>query len=318
MNNLDYFKLSLKIKEPIASGEYLTDRIVITRNANQTNKLIEANKKILKNITAYEIITGREGKKTRNKIIKDIIGLLKTKGINYSEFPNYWSTQDVSFSMYQELSNDDKRIFVKDMTEKYIKNRHDMYLSHGYTNTTLQVRCDSVAHKSRGRTGCTKVEGLVEKFGIKKFAGKNLKEFLNKNNSCYIFPDGKDKKLFQEILSKKIIKFNWTKSHQGKLPDLFVSLKGKYLVIEHKHMKESGGGQNKQMVEIIDFIKYKENGVSYLVFLDGLFFNKYAKELQKGKLKNQYAAIIKNLKNNPDNYFVNTTGFQKYIKRFVK
>jgi len=72
------------------------------------------------------------------------------------------------------------------------------------------------------------------------------------------------------------------------------------------------------MVEIIDFIKYKENGVSYLVFLDGLFFNKYAKELQKGKLKNQYAAIIKNLKNNPDNYFVNTTGFQKYIKRFVK
>ena len=318
MNNLDYFKLSLQTGENISSDLYRIDKIIITKDANQTNELIEANKKILKNITAYEIASGKEGEKIRNKIIKNIISLLETPGINHSEFTNYWCTHDVSFSLYGGFSDKYKNEFIKNMIESYIQNRHEMYLSHGYTNSTLQVRCDSIAHKSKGKAGCLKVEKILEKNGIKYFGENDLENFLDPNNKFYILPDGKSKNLFLEIIRNKIIKFKWSGSHQGKLPDLFINLCGKYIVVEHKHMNESGGGQNKQIAEVIDFIKYGENNLSYAVFLDGIFFDKFANELQEGKLKNQYSSIIKYLKNNPQNYFVNTVGFERYIEDLEK
>ncbi|MDI9312397.1 MAG: hypothetical protein QM535_19460 [Limnohabitans sp.] len=89
--------------------------------------------------------------------------------------------------------------------------------------------------------------------------------------------------------------------------------------MEHKHMKESGGGQGKQMSEIINFISYKDNGVFYVSFLDGVYFNVIADEsFTSGKPFEQRRSIIQNLTNNKQNYFVNTNGFIELINSLLK
>ncbi len=63
--------------------------------------------------------------------------------------------------------------------------------------------------------------------------------------------------------------------------------------MEHKHMKESGGGQDKQMSEIIDFISHKDKKVSYISFLDGVYFNLLSdKNIDKGKVFEQRKEIF--------------------------
>ncbi len=84
--------------------------------------------------------------------------------------------------------------------------------------------------------------------------------------------------------------------------------------MEHKHMKESGGGQDKQMTEIIDFVSYNDNGVGYISFLDGVYFNLLSdKNITSGKSFIQRSKIYKNLNNNKQNYFINTRGFVKFL-----
>jgi len=93
----------------------------------------------------------------------------------------------------------------------------------------------------------------------------------------------------------------------------------KIFIMEHKHMKESGGGQDKQMSEIINFISYKDSGVYYVSFLDGVYFNVIADEsIANGKAFEQRRSVIQNLTNNKQNYFVNTNGFIELMNSLVK
>lgn len=86
-------------------------------------------------------------------------------------------------------------------------------------------------------------------------------------------------------------------------------------------MKEGGGGQDKQLAELIDLVNYSEPeftasgfSVSYISFLDGVLFNELANP-RTPKMKAQRAAIESALETNPENYFVNTWGFQRLITR---
>lgn len=49
------------------------------------------------------------------------------------------------------------------------------------------------------------------------------------------------------------------KNEQGKLPDMVFSVGEHHFVVEMKSMKGSGGGQDKQLTEVIDFIRYSED-----------------------------------------------------------
>ena len=80
--------------------------------------------------------------------------------------------------------------------------------------------------------------------------------------------------------------------------------------MEMKTMKGSGGGQDKQLVEVINFIRYAENDerIHYITFMDGEYVNMLFRS-QQPKIRRQYADIVNCLKSNPGNYFVNTAGF---------
>ena len=88
-------------------------------------------------------------------------------------------------------------------------------------------------------------------------------------------------------------------------------------LIEAKHMKEGGGAQNKQIVEIIDFIKHQEDSddLHYVTFMDGVYFNKFSKaHIQQNKIRRQKEDIVKNLEKNKNNFFVNTAGLKSLFK----
>ncbi len=94
-----------------------------------------------------------------------------------------------------------------------------------------------------------------------------------------------------------------------------VIAKNKILLYEAKHLNTSGGGQDKQISELIEILGLTEkNGVSYISFLDGKYSNILLSDSGNGdKIITQRKEINKFLKDNPDNYWVNTAGFESLI-----
>lgn len=137
------------------------------------------------------------------------------------------------------------------------------------------------------------------------------------NDKYYILPDAGDNKLFDKIILKNHINFDFRTNHQGKMPDGLIKIDDSFIIIEHKILKESGGGQDKQMTEIIDFIGYGERGVYYISFMDGILFNGLLNPSEKNKLYRDKNNIIENLEKNPYNYFVNEYGFIKLMNNLL-
>jgi Holliday junction resolvase len=146
---------------------------------------------------------------------------------------------------------------------------------------------------------------------------------FKKENNIFLFSDQNGKRLFKEILKTFGINFFWSSGRQNKMPDVVFKSNKDIYIVEHKHMKEGGGGQDKQVSEVVDFINYSEAHASvpvhYITFVDGLYFNLFARSTNKnGKLAIQIANIRKNLSKNQTNYFVNTAGFRKLLKHIRK
>ena len=128
-----------------------------------------------------------------------------------------------------------------------------------------------------------------------------------------MLPDKGDKKLFKKICEGRGIKFIWSTAKTGKMPDCYIQKASKSYIVEHKHKKGGGGGQNSQIVEIVDFIKYSDENVSYVAFLDGILFNELADASGENKMSTAKKDIINCLNTNKNNYFVNTAGFSKLV-----
>jgi len=144
-----------------------------------------------------------------------------------------------------------------------------------------------------------------------------LETFRNSDRAL-LFTDKTGKKLFREILRAFQISFDWSTEHQGKMPDVLFKNGDDLFIVEHKHMKEGGGGQDKQATEVIDFIRHSEANpvarVHYVTFLDGHYFNLLASATgNAGKLALQLNTIRNHLAGNNDNYFVNTAGFHELL-----
>ncbi len=137
-----------------------------------------------------------------------------------------------------------------------------------------------------------------------------------KSDKVFIFPDRGDKAFFKQLIEYYNIVFDWSKNHEDKKTDLLFKFGNKIFILEHKHMKECGGGQDKQMSEIINFISYKESkNVHYVSFLDGVYFNLLVDgNILSGKQHNQRLGILYYLKNNKQNFFVNTSGFKELLR----
>ena len=93
---------------------------------------------------------------------------------------------------------------------------------------------------------------------------------------------------------------------------MIIKISNKIFLVEAKHLNTSGGGQDKQISELIEILSLKEKNknIFYIVFLDGNYSNIFLGNEKCGdKLKTQRKEIQKYLKSNPRNYWLNTNGF---------
>jgi hypothetical protein len=110
--------------------------------------------------------------------------------------------------------------------------------------------------------------------------------------------------------------FDWQEKHQNKSADVaFTDRDGNIYISELKHTKETGGGQDKQVSELISLISFTEKDarIRYLSFLDGIYFNTFVNPTAPKTLA-QVNQIKNYLQTNSRNYFVNTYGMLEILK----
>ena len=294
-NNRQILVHSRRNPEPSFEANYLKNFPVITTPPERANALMEANRELMDLITAYAVAKQRGALKLCDGCISDIAQLLHIEGMNYSEFVSFWPVYDTTHSAFRGMTRNEQRRLLRELVEQYIALRHHTYGLHGYTATTLQVQADSFGHKHSGALARNKINGLLQKRGY-DHAAHTDRTTHGFESGMFIFPDGEDRNAFAAFLDRTRIRFALGKRHDGKRPDAVIVAHSHTLIVEHKHMKEGGGGQDKQIVELIDF--------------DGTMANTLlVRHHPDGKLDKQYQHINRALRAYPANYFVNTAGF---------
>lgn len=317
-HNLVCFNWSIDHEEPLIDHFYQKGLLVIPKTNASSNALTINNGKLIELISAFNVLheMGKdEFSEDMQKIVNAVINILNsTENINFSAFVQFFMVYNLSYSLFKTFDSTKKKKLIYEMLERYCKERHQMYLSHGYSNTVLQVMSDNYSHKRNSKTGILKIESILEPYGIKK-----CERWMTSKNDFYFLPDKGAKGLFEYFLRDLNVEMKSRETEQGKLPDMVFKHGEDYYVMELKTMKESGGGQDKQIVEVANFIRYQEKNehIHYVTFLDGAYTNLIFHDMQP-KLQKQRQDIKQSLMNNPQNYFVNTAGFKKFCEDIFK
>lgn len=299
-DNLHYFEYSLKHPEPIWDEQFYPFLESVVKKSEY------------KNILILEDYLLKFGNKITNKNIETLLDLLKKKGCEKSYFAFFLRTCDLSAA---EVTNQDYYSLSErtDATKKalliYRKNR-------GTPKTdkfSLQAYNDAQTAKRRSDAGEKKVIDL---------SGLPLaKDLADLKNKIAKISKNKGKFKIKDVNKKFGIKFKFSKKE--KVPDCIFGIKDKVFILEAKHVNGQGGAQNSSISELVSLLELKEKNpkVSYIAFLDGCY-TKYltvSKPNKNGtKPEKQIYRIIMTLKNNPNNFFVNTAGFVRLISDLKK
>lgn len=318
MTNVELFLFSGKHPEPMFDPYYNKKTpLVIPSTSSETNALVTGNERMIKLISAFDVLRGLNAKRSDphvEEILREIVGILdSTEGINLSAFAQFFMVYSSSHDIYKKYGYEERLIFVHEMLTKFCKERHSVYLSHGYSNTALQVVADNYSHKRNSKTSIVKVEDRLKSAGFQK-----VSDIVSARGCAYLLPDKGGKKGFLKFKKHFAIEFLSAQNEQDKLPDMVLKIEDDYYVAELKNMKGSGGGQDKQITEVVNFIRYAEKNASihYLTFLDGDYFNILTTSKQP-KIQKQYKDILDSLQRHSGNYFVNTAGFIQFLDERV-
>lgn len=329
-NNIDYLEYSINNEDNIlldtTDGKGI---LVINKNAKlPPNDLMKNIEKLNDLITTYYTVKNlnNSSKNVILNIINEIILLLdnhKNLNINYSPFCVYFQVLKYSFDAYKKskLTNKEKQKLIKNLLDLYIENRYKMYKSYGYSHIILQVMADNSSSRRKGNLGLNLLSNILLDFSITNLNNNNFDSFVNTEN-CFIYSDKNNKKLFDEFIKNNLCNYNF---RDNKYPDLLLKLNNHFFIIEHKLTNGSGGAQNSEINEIIEFISQKVDVINnnikihFVSCLQGNFFQYFdSNKLQAKKNISQKKNLVTALTNNPNNYFVNGNGLRKLIKCFVK
>jgi len=104
MDNLELYQFSMENADDTTDELYKKEKIIITKKKDDINQLMSANNKILDYITAFQVLEElNKDDGDKMAIVLEIANLLETKGINNSEFTNYWCIHDMSYSSYESM-----------------------------------------------------------------------------------------------------------------------------------------------------------------------------------------------------------------------
>jgi hypothetical protein len=311
-DNLYYWNESLKNPESVGDEHYAFDEIIV-ENEELTQKIQR-----LRELVISYCITTEKDKNVTSKILDEIYTIITSiDKIQYTEFIAFWKSLDISYSVFQELIDQKvQKDILNELLQKYCEKRLKLYDRLGYSNITVQALYDSGASRKKGAAGVEKLVDLIRGVFGNIPCVKDLHALINISIG-YFLPDKGDERLFREFCNNFNVKYRFGGDHQGKVPDMVLKVNKHFFIIEAKHIKESGGAQDKQIVETIEFIRYSENSsnLHYLSFMDGVYFNNFISVQDNiSKVGKQKEAIERNLNNNKNNFFVNTAGLKSLLK----
>lgn len=316
MTNIELFEYSHDHPELLLDPYYSKNVMVIPQNADETNTLTRNNDKLIGIINDFSLLSPDCQNDLNNdnvlRMLTDVLYILdNTKNINYSPFVQYFMVHNFTYSLYQQLTYDEKIQFIHEMIIAYCKDRHSIYLSHGYSNAMLQVMCDNYSHKRNSKSAIDKVVNILESYSMTRIV--HIADIETKDNYFFL-PDKGQRYLFEHLIKVLNLRLEYRRIEQDKLPDIVFKRNGHYYICELKSMKECGGGQNKQLVEVAYFIKFSEDKdfVHYLIFMDGNYANIIFTSTSP-KVSSQRKDILNALENNPLNYFLNTSGMINFL-----
>lgn len=310
--NMHYWKKSLENPEPVGDDYYIFDEIII-----KDDELIKKIERLRELIISFCVIY-ENNRESAERILDEMYNIIiSIEKIQYTEFIAFWKALDISYSVFMELQN--QKYILTEILKEYCKRRRKVYDRLGYSNITVQALYDSGSSRKKGTAGIAKVLDLAIKIlGINKAEHFESIEEINSKNRGYFCPDKGDKLLFKEFCDDFEVEYKFGQLHQGKRPDIIIKLQNHFFIIEAKHIKESGGAQDKQIVEAIEFIKNSEksNLIHYISFMDGIYFNQFiwVQYEKSNKISKQKRDIETYLQENKNNYFVNTVGLKELFK----
>lgn len=294
-SNRRYFEISKNNQEKLLDDFYVFDK-----KHPDLNKYIK-NTKEIKNI----LITIRtlQNKKEKAAVIdKYFLELSKIIGkySNCSEFACFVNACD---NIIDEAKNEVK--LLKEITTRYFAKR---VLNEMAPEEWVQAILDTNSSRKKGKSGENKLICILKKQGFKEVF--DWGDFF-KTDYCVV----KFSKKFNLKNVRKNLDVKIKTKKQNKTLDLIIKAKNRTLLCEAKHLNTAGGGQDKQISELIEILNLSErNGISYISFLDGKYSNILLSENGHGdKITTQRKEIKRFLNNNPANYWVNTAGFKSLV-----
>ncbi len=178
----------------------------------------------------------------------------------------------------------------------------------------VQAILDTNASRKKGKCGEIKLKSILKENGFVEV--KNWEDFFSQNKCVVSFSRAFNLKKVRKNLGARI-----KTKKQNKTLDLIIKVDDKVFLLEAKHLNTSGGGQDKQISELIEILSLKESNqkMYYVSFLDGNYSNNILSE-QAGneKLKTQRAEIQKHLKQNSNSFWLNTAGFKALFADLTK
>lgn len=318
IDNSQLFSDCLQHPEPLVDPFYCSQQQIIPATPEAPdNALIRLWRDVRDRLTAADLALRDGDTAAFTGHVEKLDALLQQENANFLEFTSFFPALDVSYSGYRKLDTAVRLAFLGDVTRAYLDQRHRIYMAHGYTPVTVQVRRDFEKHKGGGASAKRKLEALFAAHGYTR--ADTLTQFQSAPRA-FLHADGALYDACETWLRAHGLRFQWRQAHQGKLPDAVYRNGSDLWIVECKHMKETGGGQDKQLSELIDLIGHAEPDfdatgglrIGYIAFLDGVLFNAlHAPRAQK--MRQQRQAIDDHLRAHPRNCFVNTWGFGQLL-----
>lgn len=297
MNNLELLEYCKKNPEKFLDKNYMfVDKhkelpLYVLKTKNIKNKLI----------AIRELLDKKGAIHITDQLFTDLQKELN-KHSNFSEFISFVNACD---SRLEEVKND--MDLLKQTTFLYLQYRD---LNDIVPSEWVQALVDKSTSRKKGHSGEKKLMNLLDKKGYKLV--HNLKDFDNHQCGVAQFTNKGD---FSNKNLRKVFNIKIGKSTQNKKLDLLIKNKNGVYFLEAKHLNSGGGGQDKQIKELIDVIKNGSDQHHFVAFLDGIYSNTILTANDSGsvspKVKAQHRDVLKALRTNRGNYWVNTNGFQK-------
>ena len=303
MNNIVLLKYCVKNPEKFLDNNYM-----FVEKDNNLGTYVKKTQIIKHKLIAIkETLNKNKSKTVINQLFSELQKEL-AKYANYSEFGAFVNACD---SKMEEVHND--IILLKEITYLYLKKRD---LNDIVPSEWIQALIDKGSSRKKGHAGENKLIKLLEKANFVRV--KTMEDF-NLNKKCVAKCSKRGK------FSNKNIKENFGVdiggNNQDKALDLIIKNNSDTYILEAKHLNTGGGGQNKQILELIELIRNNTKSSRYhlVAFLDGIHSNTLLDNKNKNlesnkennKIQNQYADLISTLKLRKSNYWINTAGFKK-------